>query len=143
LRLYAFSSILPAKFSVTYFLPQIIFPVEMNIEQFREYCLTKPGTSDDMPFGPETLVLRVGAKMFALCDIEHFESINLKSDPAKALDLREQYPGITPGYHMNKKHWNTVMMDGSVNEKLVREMIDMSYELVKASLPKTEREKLG
>lgn len=115
----------------------------MDIEQFRTYCLSKAGTTEDTPFGPDVLVMRVGGKIFALCDIDRFQSINLKCEPAKAIELREQYPGIIPGYHMNKKHWNTVLTDGSVPEKLVRELIDESYRLVMASLPKAEREKLG
>ncbi len=81
--------------------------------------------------------------MFALTGIEQYKSINLKCDPEYAIELREQYPAIIPGYHMSKKHWNTVMMDGSVPMKLVKKMIDDSYNLVAASLPKKEREKLG
>lgn len=113
----------------------------MHIEEFREYCLSKPGTTDECPFGPETLVMKVGGKVFALCSIEEFTSINLKCDPEKAIVLREEYTQIQPGYHMNKKHWNTVTMDG-LSEKMIAELIDHSYELVRASLPKKLRDEL-
>lgn len=114
----------------------------MNIESYREYCLAKKGVTEDFPFDNETLVFKVGGKMFALTGIEHFKSINLKCDPERAIELREQYSGIIPGYHMSKKHWNTVMMDGSVPMKLIMQMIDDSYQLVVSSLPKREREAL-
>lgn len=115
----------------------------MNIETYREYCLQKPGTSEHFPFDNVTLVFKVGGKMFALADVDEFTSINLKCDPEEAVQLREQHDGITAGYHMSKKHWNTVMMDGSVPFPLVRKMIDNSYQLVCSTLPKKEREKLG
>jgi predicted DNA-binding protein (MmcQ/YjbR family) len=114
----------------------------MNIEEFREYCLRKPGVTEEFPFGPDVLVYKVG-KMFALSSVETYGSINLKCDPEKAIELREEYSGITPGYHMSKKHWNTVLTDGSVPFELVKKLIDDSYELVVKSLPKKEREKLG
>ena len=114
----------------------------MNIESYREYCLAKKGVTEDFPFDNETLVFKVGGKMFALTGIEQFKSINLKCDPERAVELREQYPGILPGYHMSKKHWNTVMMDGSVPMKLIIQMIDDSYNLVLSSLPKRERDAL-
>jgi predicted DNA-binding protein (MmcQ/YjbR family) len=107
----------------------------MTITFFREYCLAKPGTSEDTPFDENTLCLRVGGKIFAILDIDQFESVNLKCDPERAAELREQFPGIRPGYHMNKKHWNTVMADGSVPDKLILELADHSYELVLNSLP--------
>ncbi len=112
----------------------------MNIESLREYCLSKKEVTDGTPFGPDVLVFKVCNKMFALCDIQSFESINLKCEPEYAVELRERYQGITPGYHMNKLHWNTVMLDGSVPWKLVMELIDHSYELVVSSLPKKVRE---
>lgn len=112
----------------------------MNIESLREYCLSKKEVTDGTPFGPDVLVFKVCNKMFALCDIQSFESINLKCEPEYAEELRERYQGITPGYHMNKLHWNTVMLDGSVPWKLVMELIDHSYELVVSSLPKKVRE---
>ncbi len=107
----------------------------MNIEQFRSYCTAKPGVTEEFPFGEETLVYKVMGKMFALTDVTLFESINLKCDPEQAVELREQYPAVVPGYHMNKKHWNTVQMDGSLPDKLVKSWIDHSYNLVVASLP--------
>ncbi len=108
----------------------------MNIESFRDYCIQKPGVSEEFPFDANTLVFKVMGKMFALADVEEFISINLKCDPEKAVQLRDQYEGIVPGYHMNKKHWNTVLTDGSVPENLLIEMIDESYSLVVDSLPK-------
>jgi predicted DNA-binding protein (MmcQ/YjbR family) len=81
--------------------------------------------------------------MFALTDINTFESINLKCDPDLAVEFRERYPAVLPGYHMNKKHWNTVLMDGSINNQLIRDWISQSYDLVAASLPKATREKYG
>jgi predicted DNA-binding protein (MmcQ/YjbR family) len=112
----------------------------MNIESLREYCLSKKEVTDGTPFGPDVLVFKVCNKMFALCDIQTFESINLKCDPEYAVELRERYEGITPGYHMNKVHWNTVALDGTVPWKLVMELIDHSYVLVVNSLPKKVRE---
>jgi predicted DNA-binding protein (MmcQ/YjbR family) len=114
----------------------------MNIEAYREYCLSKPGTTEETPFGPDVLVLKVGGKVFALSSIDHFESINLKCDPERAVELREQYDQIIPGYHMNKKHWNTVYLDG-LNKKLIEELIDHSYELVRNSLPRKIKSELG
>ena len=107
----------------------------MNIEDFRNYCLIKPGITEDFPFDETTLVFKVFGKIFALTDLEDVFSINLKCDPERALILREQYTCITPGYHMNKKHWNTILIDGSVDDSLLFELIDHSYDLVVASLP--------
>jgi len=114
----------------------------MNIEAFRDYCLAKAAVTEELPFDENTLVFKVMGKMFALTDIELFTSINLKCDPARALELREQYAGITPGYHMNKKHWNSVSTDGSVPDALLYELIDHSYELVVAGLPAKLRQQL-
>jgi predicted DNA-binding protein (MmcQ/YjbR family) len=114
----------------------------MNIEEFRNHCLSKPGVTEEFPFGEETIVFKVMGKMFSLAGVEEFASINLKCDPEEAISLRERYPAVIPGYHMNKKHWNTVMMDGSVGDKLVRKWIDDSYELVAATLPKKLKENL-
>lgn len=115
----------------------------MNIEEFRAYCLAMSGVTEEFPFGSDTLVFKVVGKMFALTDVELFTSVNLKCDPEKALELREQYSGVTPGYHMSKKHWNTVLMDGSIADKLVKEWVDDSYKLVVAGLPKKVRMELG
>jgi predicted DNA-binding protein (MmcQ/YjbR family) len=91
------------------------------------------------PFDEETLVFKVAGKMFALTNVDNFNSINLKCDPAKAIELREKYEAIVPGWHMNKKHWNTVNLNGTIPLKLIKEMIDDSYNLVVASLPKKEQ----
>lgn len=115
----------------------------MNIEQFCEYCLSLPGVTEEFPFGEQTLVYKVAGKMFALTDLEEFSSVNLKCDPDEAVELRERYEGVTPGYHMNKKHWNTVDMHSNIPNKLILEWIKNSYDLVVASLPKKEREKLA
>lgn len=114
----------------------------MDIETFRNYCIEKPGVTEAFPFDENTLVFKVMGKMFALADVEDFDGINLKCDPEKAVELREKYEGIQPGYHMNKKHWNTVLVDGSVPDKLILELVDHSYELVVESLPKKDREAL-
>jgi predicted DNA-binding protein (MmcQ/YjbR family) len=108
----------------------------MDIEEYRAYCLDKPAVTEEFPFDSNTLVFKVAGKMFALCDITRFESINLKCEPELAVELREQYPGVTPGYHMSKKHWNTVMMDGSIENRLILQWIDHSYNLVVSGLPK-------
>jgi predicted DNA-binding protein (MmcQ/YjbR family) len=106
----------------------------------REYCLSKPGSSEDMPFGEETLVIRVGPKIFALIDlVEVPTTINLKCDPERAEELRERFEAVRPGYHMNKRHWNTVTIDGTVPLNELRAMIDHSYELVARGLTKAER----
>src|SRR5690554_8174331 len=102
----------------------------MNIEEFREYCLSKLGVAESFPFDEQTLVFKVSGKMFALCDVDLFKSINMKCNPEKALELREKYTAINAGYHMNKKHWNTIEMDGSVNNQLLLQMIDDSYDLI-------------
>ena len=108
----------------------------MDIESFRNYCLSLQDTTEEFPFGPENMVFKVRGKMFALTDIENFHSINLKCDPELVIELRERYPAVQPGYHMNKKHWNTILMDHSISDKLLREWITHSYEQVLAKLPK-------
>jgi predicted DNA-binding protein (MmcQ/YjbR family) len=115
----------------------------MNIEAYREYCLRKPHTTEDFPFDENVLVFRIGGKIYSLCDVNSFESANLKCDPERAVELRERYEGIVPGYHMNKVHWNTVSMNGSVPDSIIRELVDQSYDLIKASLSKKVREQLG
>ncbi len=107
----------------------------MDVEAIRAYCLTKKGIEEGFPFGDTTLVIKVGGKIFVLLNLEGDPSMNLKCDPDKAIDLREANPAILPGYHMNKKHWNTVVLDGSLPQKLILEMIDHSYDLVFQSLP--------
>lgn len=102
----------------------------MDIEQFREFCLSLGDVTEEQPFGPGTLVYKVKGKMFALTGIELFESINLKCDPEEAIELRERYVAVQPGYHMNKQHWNTVLMDNSIPDKLIKEWIVNSFNLV-------------
>lgn len=94
------------------------------------------GTSEGFPFDEKTLAFKVGGKLFALLDIDEFTSVNLKCDPEKAIDLREQFSGVQPGYHMNKKHWNTVVLQSDVSDQLLLELVVHSYELVFNSLPK-------
>lgn len=94
------------------------------------------GTSEGFPFDEKTLAFKVGGKLFALLDIDEFTSVNLKCDPEKAIDLREQFLGVQPGYHMNKKHWNTVVLQSDVSDQLLLELVVHSYELVFNSLPK-------
>ncbi|SFO76381.1 Predicted DNA-binding protein, MmcQ/YjbR family [Algoriphagus ornithinivorans] len=108
----------------------------MTLAYFREYCLAKPGVSEDTPFDANTLCFRVGGKIFAITDIEQFDFINLKCDPEQAIELRERFSGITPGYHMNKKLWNSVSVLGDVPDQLILDLADQSYELIFASLPK-------
>lgn len=103
----------------------------MHIEDFRNYCLAKPGAEETFPFGEDTLVYKVNGKIFAITglDDENF-SVNLKCDPQYALELRDEYPQIIPGFHMNKKHWNTVSFEDGLPEDLLRSLIDHSYTLV-------------
>jgi len=108
----------------------------LNIEAFRVYCLGKKGVTEEFPFDESTLVFKVMGKMFALTDLENFESVNLKCDPENAIQLREEFAAVMPGYHMNKKHWNTVLMDGTISDRLIKTWIDDSYNLVAASLSK-------
>ncbi|MCH8558857.1 MAG: MmcQ/YjbR family DNA-binding protein [Balneolia bacterium] len=115
----------------------------MHIESFRQFCLTFPGAEESLPFDDNTLCFKVMGKIFAICDIMEFESINLKCDPEKAIQLREEFEGVVPGYHMNKKHWNTVMMDHSIPDDLVREWIAESYDLVVKGLTKKQRDQLS
>jgi predicted DNA-binding protein (MmcQ/YjbR family) len=112
----------------------------MNIESLREYCLSKPGAEETLPFGPDTLVYKVGCKAFLLTglDSEAFR-FNVKCDPDKAIELREEFPCVLPGWHMNKKHWNTIVVDGSVSAKQLKEWIDHSYDLVASRLPRKKK----
>ncbi|WPQ65395.1 MmcQ/YjbR family DNA-binding protein [Chitinophaga sancti] len=114
----------------------------MNIEQFRDFCLALPGVTEEFPFGEETLVYKVMGKMFTLTSLDSFESINLKCDPEIAVELRERYDGVSPGYHMNKKHWNTVDVHAGISDKLIYQWIRDSYDLVVESLPKKTKEEL-
>lgn len=115
----------------------------MNIEDFYSFCMQLKGTEETFPFDQQTLVFKVGGKMYALADVEQFASVNLKCDPEKAIDLRERYAGILPGWHMNKTHWNTVQLNNDVDDVLLRELIQHSYELIFAALPKKVRDEIA
>lgn len=115
----------------------------MNIEEIREYCLSKPAVTEGFPFNDTALVFKVAGKMFALLDLsDNSRGISLKCDPQMAVELRDRYPEVTPAYHFNKMHWNTVDPGGSLPEELFLELIDHSYELVVKSLAKKDREAL-
>ncbi len=114
----------------------------MDIEVFREYCLSKKGVTEEFPFDEQALVFKVMGKMFALTNVDTFASVNLKCDPEWAMELRETYPAIKPGYHMSKKHWNTMEMDGTLLDAFILQLVDHSYDLVVAKLPKAVRAEL-
>ncbi|MDY6801661.1 MAG: MmcQ/YjbR family DNA-binding protein [Bacteroidota bacterium] len=115
----------------------------MNIEDFRNYCLNKKGVTEELPFDETTLVYKVLGKMFALTDTEDEFSVNLKCNPEKAIELREQFPGsVLPGYHMNKKHWNTILMHGNIPENIIFQWIDESYQLVVDKFTKAQKRAL-
>ncbi len=105
---------------------------KMNIDTFRDYCLTKNGVTEGLPFGPDNLVLKVMGKMFSIVSLDEVPlRANLKCNPERAIELREEFEdNILPGYHMNKQHWNTLILDGRLDPKLIFELIDHSYELV-------------
>jgi predicted DNA-binding protein (MmcQ/YjbR family) len=112
----------------------------VNLETFRKYCLSKPQTTEGTPFGPDVLVFKVGGKMFALASLDEVPArVNLKCDPDLALELRDRYEQVTPGYHMNKKHWNTIEIESGIPDAELRKMIDHSYDLVVRRLPKAKR----
>jgi len=115
----------------------------MNIEEFRDFCLSLPGTTEETPFGPDTLVFKVRGKVFALTDLQTFASVNLKCDPERAADLRERHDYVLPGWHMNKRHWNTVLIGTGASYAQLHEWIRHSYELVVAALPKAQRATLA
>jgi predicted DNA-binding protein (MmcQ/YjbR family) len=115
----------------------------MNAESFRAHCLSKSAATEGTPFGPEDIVFKVAGKMFAILALEEVPPrVNLKCDPDLALELRDRYEQVEPGYHMNKKHWNTVVLDGVIPDQEIRKMIDHSYELVVESLPEKKRKAL-
>lgn len=114
----------------------------MNIEEFRMYCLKKKGVTEEFPFDQNTLVYKVMGKMFALTDITTFNSVNLKCDPEKAVELREEYDYVRPGFHMNKKHWNTVDITWNLEDVLLSEWINDSYNLVIQTLSIKKKEAL-
>ncbi len=117
----------------------------MNIEEVRDYCLSKPFVEESFPFDEETLVFKVANKMFALLPLDNVEnqSVNLKGEPEKNIEYRERFEGVEPGFHMNKKHWNTVMLDSDIDMDLIKQMIDVSYDLVLAGVPKRIKNAMG
>ena len=112
----------------------------MNIESYQQYCLAKPAVTEHFPFDEDTLVFKVGGKMFALSSLKDWEAanptVNLKCDPDRAEELRAEYDGIIPGYHMSKIHWNTISVNRDVSDKMIKELIDHSYDLIFKSLTK-------
>jgi len=114
----------------------------MNIESVRNHCLMKKGVTESLPFNEDSPVYKVMGKIFAIVNLVPPYSINLKCDPERAIELRERYDAVTPGYHMNKIHWNTIDLESNVSPKLIKEWIDHSYELVINGLSKKEKEKL-
>ena len=119
----------------------------MDIQHYFDYCLSKNGVTEHFPFDEDTLVFKVGGKMFALSSLSQWEkgtpSVNLKCDPERAEELRANYDAIQPGYHMSKIHWNTVDVRGDVSDSLLKELIDHSYDLVLSSLTKKVREEIN
>ncbi len=116
----------------------------MNIESLQQYCLSKKATEEALPFGPETLVFKVGGKLFLLAALDAVPlQFNVKCEPEKALQWREQYACVRPGYHMNKTHWNTIIVDGTVSDKLLKQWIDESYDLVVGSLSKKAQQQIA
>jgi predicted DNA-binding protein (MmcQ/YjbR family) len=115
----------------------------MNIEEFRDFCLSLPGATEETPFGPDTLVFKVGGKIFALTNLQTFESFNVKCDPELAEELREQYDFVRPGFHQNKKHWNTILVGSGATLTQQRQWITHSYQLIVTALPKALRAELA
>ena len=114
----------------------------MDLEYLRNYCLKKKGVTEEFPFGEDTLVFKVMSKIFMLTGFEIPLRMNLKCEPELAIELRERYDAVQPGFHMNKKHWNTVVVDGTIPPKEILKMIDHSYELVVEGLKVKEKEEL-
>lgn len=112
----------------------------MNIEELRDYCLSKKHVEETLPFGPDVLVFKVAGKMFLLCSLDVTPlQFNVKCDPEKAIELRDTYSCVLPGYHMSKKHWNTIIVNGEATNSLLKSWIDTSYNLVLASFPKKQQ----
>jgi len=115
----------------------------MDLPALIDHCLSLKAAEETTPFGPDVLVYKVGGKMFALASPDEVPArVNLKCDPERAEELRDEFEAVLPGYHMNKRHWNTLVLDGSLGEDLVRELVDHSYELVVKSMTKAQRETL-
>lgn len=107
----------------------------MDVERFRTFCLSKPFSSEELPFGESTLCFKVAGKVFAALSLDIGDRVNLKCSPNYAVDLREKYDGVRPGFHMNKKHWNTIMFNEDVDDKLIFHLVNHSYDLVVSKLP--------
>ena len=115
----------------------------MNIETLQQHCLSKKGVTEETPFGPDNLVYKVGGKMFLLASLDAIPlRFNVKCDPEEAIQLRDTYSSVLPGYHMSKKHWNTIVADGTVSDKLLQQWIDASYNLVLDSLSKKLKQEI-
>lgn len=114
----------------------------MNIEELREYCLSLKGVTESFPFGESVLVFKVGDKMFCLTNLEDDLAIAVKNEPEKNIELREEFKAVKPGYHMNKKHWNSVEIDGSISDDLIKNFIDESYDLIVMSLPNKKQQEI-
>jgi len=116
----------------------------MDANALRAWCLEQPGAIEDFPFGPEHSVFKVGGKIFAISALEREPlEVSVKCEPELAVALRNSYPAIRPGYHLNKRHWNTVTLDGSLPDQIVRDLVEDSYDLIASALPKRLREELG
>lgn len=115
----------------------------MNIEEYRDFCLYFPMVTESFPFDEKVLVFKVANKMFALTDIEEYEYINLKCDPDRAILLREEFDEIKPGYHMHKRLWNSVYVNGQLEDEFIKELIIHSYKLVVSSLPKKDQAQIN
>lgn len=115
----------------------------MNVESVREYCMNKHHVTEGFPFGDNTLVFKVANKMFALLNLSDNPSLNLKCDPDEAIKLREHHNSVLPGYHMNKRLWNTIVLDDTISDKLISSWIDDSYELIVLGLPKKVKDEFG
>lgn len=107
----------------------------MNIESLRDYCIAKKDATESFPFGYDTLVFKIHGKIFALVNLEGDLTINLKCDPSRVVEIRERYSSVLPGYHMNKKHWNTILVDGTISDREIFSWIDHSYDLVVRKVP--------
>ncbi|MFU8845150.1 MAG: MmcQ/YjbR family DNA-binding protein [Bacteroidales bacterium] len=121
---------------------RIYYFSRMDIAECRDYCLSFPGATEGFPFDEQTLVFYVMGKMFCLTDVDAFDMVNVKCDPEKAVELRELYEYVVPGYHMNKKHWNSIRMEYPVPDHLLKEWISDSYQLVASNLPKKDQARL-
>jgi predicted DNA-binding protein (MmcQ/YjbR family) len=116
----------------------------VDATELRTWCLRRPGAIEDFPFGPEHSVFKVAGKMFALSALDRTPlEVSVKCEPELAISLRQSYPAIRPGYHLNKRHWNTITLDGSLPDQLVRDLIEDSYDLVVSALPRRVRDQLG